>query len=61
MKAAVDARLDGNAFTFCRGYWDISIGTHLFVKVPRPGNSDVTFSFFESSLSPVTTSLTTQR
>jgi len=27
----------------------IGIGTHLFVKVPRPGNSKVTFSAFESS------------
>jgi len=29
---------------------------HLFVKVPRPGNGEVTFSFFEWSchlLSPV--------
>jgi len=24
-------------------------GTHLFVKVPRPGDSDVTFSVFELS------------
>jgi len=26
-----------------------SLGTHLFVKVPRPGNSEGTFSVFESS------------
>jgi len=25
------------------------LGTHLFVKVPRPGNSKETFSVFESS------------
>jgi len=25
------------------------LGTHLFVKVPRPGDSEVTFSLFESS------------
>jgi len=24
----------------------IFLGTHLFVKVPRPGNSEVTFSVF---------------
>jgi len=27
----------------------LGLGTHLFVKVPRPGNSEVTFAFFESS------------
>jgi len=25
------------------------LGIHLFVKVPRPGDSEVTFSVFESS------------
>jgi len=25
------------------------LGTHVFVKVPRPGNSEGTFSIFESS------------
>jgi len=25
------------------------LGTHLFVKVPRPGHSEGTFSVFESS------------
>jgi len=25
------------------------LGTHLFVKVPRPGDSEDTFSVFESS------------
>jgi len=25
------------------------LGTHLFVKVPRPGDSEVTFSVLESS------------
>jgi len=28
--------------------FDIGLGTHLFVKVPRPGDSEVTFSVFES-------------
>jgi len=28
---------------------DIGLGTHLFVKVPRPGDSEVTFLVFESS------------
>jgi len=28
----------------CRG-----LGSHLFVKVPRPGDSEVTFVVFESS------------
>jgi len=27
----------------------IGLGTHLFVKVPRPGDSEVTSSAFESS------------
>jgi len=27
----------------------LDLGTHLFVKVPRPGGSKVTFSVFESS------------
>jgi len=27
----------------------LSLGTHLFLKVPRPGDSEVTFSAFESS------------
>jgi len=26
----------------------LGLGTHLFVKVPRPGDSEVTFSVFES-------------
>jgi len=25
------------------------LGTHLFVKVPRPGDSEVTFAIFKSS------------
>jgi len=36
------------------------LGTHLFVKVPRPGDGKVTFSVFRVKLPPVTTSLTTQ-
>jgi len=27
----------------------VSLGTHLFVKVPRPGDSEVTFFFRSSS------------
>jgi len=27
----------------------LGLGTHLFVKVPRPGDSEVTFLVFESS------------
>jgi len=27
----------------------LGLGTHLFVKLPRPGNSEVNFSVFESS------------
>jgi len=36
-------------------------GTHLFVKVPRPGDSEVTFSGLRLKLPPVTTCLTTER
>jgi len=39
----------------------IDTGTHLFVKVPRTGDSERIFSVVESSFPPVTTSLTTQR
>jgi len=38
-----------------------SLGTHLFVKVPRPGDSEVTFSVFESSRHHLLPCLTTQR
>jgi len=27
----------------------LGLGTHLFVTVPQPGDSEVTFSVFESS------------
>jgi len=37
----------------------IGIGAHLFVKVPRPGDSEVIFSVFESSCHLLL--LTTQR
>jgi len=37
------------------------LDTHLFVKVPRPGDSEVTFSVFESRCHLLETSLTTQR
>jgi len=40
----------------------LSLGTHLFVKIPRPGDSKVTYSVFELSCHlAVTTSLTIQR
>jgi len=29
--------------------WDLGLGTHLFVKVPRQGDREGTFSVFESS------------
>jgi len=34
---------------------------HLFVKVLRPGDNEVTFSVFQVELPSVITSLTTQR
>jgi len=39
--------------------FDLGLGTHLFVKVPRPGDSEWPFSL-RVKLPPVTTSLTTQ-
>jgi len=36
-----------NIFTFAR--ITLGLGIHLFVKVPRPGDSEVTSSVFESS------------
>jgi len=39
----------------------IALGTHLFVKVHRPEDSEGTFSVFQVKLPPVTTSQTTQR
>jgi len=33
----------------------LGLGTHLLVKVPRPGDSEMTFSVFGVKLSPVTT------
>jgi len=39
--------LRGNRRNLAEGC-EIGIGTHLFVKVPRPGDSEVTFSVFES-------------
>jgi len=30
---------------------DLDLGTHLFVKVPQPGDSEGIFSVFESSWS----------
>jgi len=40
--------------TFCNKFDElIWLGTHLIVKVPRPGDSEGTFSVFESSCSKV--------
>jgi len=39
----------------------IGMGTHLLVKVPRPGGSEGTFSVFRDKVPSVMTSLTTQR
>jgi len=39
----------------------LGTGTHLFVKLRRPGGSQVTFFGLRVKLPPVTTSLTTQR
>jgi len=36
-------------FVFFRKNDRLGLGTHLFVKVTRPGDSEVTFSAFESS------------
>jgi len=41
--------------------YGLGLGTHLFVKVPRPGDSEVTFFGLQVKLPPVITSLTTQR
>jgi len=37
----------------------LGLGTHLFVKVPRPGDSERSNLFGQVKLPPVTTSLTT--
>jgi len=39
---------------------DLGLGTHLLVKVPRPGERSDLFGF-RVKLPPATTSLTTQR
>jgi len=39
----------------------LGLGTHLFVKVPRPGDSEVTFFGLRVKLPLVTISLTTYR
>jgi len=41
-----------STINFCEGattHFGLGLGTHLFVKVPRPGNSEKIFSVFESS------------
>jgi len=36
--------------TICFAYTALQgLGIHLFIKVPRPGDSEVAFSVFESS------------
>jgi len=47
------------SFNFPSWAWFLGLGIHLFVKEPRPGDSEVTFSVFDSSYR--NTSLTTQR
>jgi len=44
-------------------YFGLGLGPHLFVKVPRPADSEVTFAVLgiRVKLPPFTTSLTTQR
>jgi len=39
----------------------VSLGTHLFVKVSRPGDSELTFAVFESSCHLLLLVLTSQR
>jgi len=39
----------------------LGLGTHLFINVPRLGDSEGIFSVFRVKLPPVTTSLTTHR
>jgi len=34
---------------YMAGLLYLGLGTHLFVKVPRPRDSEMTFSIFESS------------
>jgi len=41
-----------------RYYWILGLGNHLFVKVPRPGDSE-DLCGLRVKLPPVTTSLTT--
>jgi len=38
----------------------LGLDTHLFIKVPRPGDSEVTFSIFELSYHLLLPVLTTQ-
>jgi len=59
----VDGTFNFCLFCICHGYLDplsilwffllvimrFSLGPHLCVKIPRPGDSEVTFSIFESS------------
>jgi len=40
---------------------EIGLGTHLLVKVPRPGDSEETFLVLRVKLPPLSTSLITQR
>jgi len=40
---------------------DLGLGPHLFVKVPRPVDSEVYLCGLRFKLPPVTTSLTTHR
>jgi len=41
--------LEMQDFDFFPNLIKLGLGTHLFVKVPRPEDSEVTFSVFKSS------------
>jgi len=43
------AGISSGKVTYLSSYDLVGLGTHLFVKVPRPGDSEGTFSVFESS------------
>jgi len=46
---AAIARPSSRPEHFSSGLGFLGLGTHLFVKITRPGDSEVTFSVFESS------------
>jgi len=40
--------LSSLSMSLVQGTGNLGLGPHLFVKVPRPGDSEVTFAVFES-------------